>query len=114
MHYQAKAPKESEYQLCWEPTLEDASALLGALEQVFGRQMYAVPAAILNFLKELRGQVEEVEDDLQDAVKRYEQQEEATATRAVNEEQFQDAVAFLAQVWKGEKEATLAQVAAAR
>ena len=121
MHHRTKEPKASEYHLCWEPTLEEASVLLGALELVASDQktvslnfVSETRESVLDFLKELRRQVTEVEDELEDAVKRYEQRQESAATRLVNEEQLQEAVAFLGRVWAGEEEATLSQVAAAR
>lgn len=121
MHRQIKEPKASEYHLCWEPTLEKASVLLGALELVASDQktvslnfVSETRKSVLDFLKELRRQVAEAENELEDAAKRYKQQKEAAATRLVNEKQLQGAVAFLGRVWAGEEEATLSQVAAAR
>ena len=109
------SPKTDSY-LCWEPTLEEGRSLLTELEEAldFLCDLPGETAHMRGFREELRKQVISAEEELEESMKRHKERTEKATMRLVNEEQLQDAVKFLASVWKGEQEATLSQVAAAR
>jgi hypothetical protein len=108
-HRRIKEPNAAEYHLCWEPTLEEGRSLLLTLTN-----LNLESTEIASFVEELSNQVVDAEEELDEAIARHKKRTEQATTRLVNEEQLQEAVKFLTSVWKGEQEATLSQVAAAR
>lgn len=110
MYYGTKEPNESQYHLCWEPTLEEGRKVWEALDAG-----HIGGSAVQGLITHLEGEIDSVEMEFRKDTQRHKDQQAAATTRTVNEKQLQEAVSFLERVWKGEiTDATMEQIAAAR
>ena len=110
MYGRVKEPEAGDYNLCWEPTLEEGRKLL---EDLSGCGC-GFSASIQNLIAHLEKEIEYVEKEFESDVANYNERKTASELRTINEDQLQEAVKFLTAVWQGEIEATPVQVAAAR
>ena len=118
MYGREREPQAGDYNLCWEPTLEEGRLLLKQVRRLYAEASEATiltdGEAVEAFYLHLEKEIECVGKEFESDVANYNERKTASELRTINEDQLQEAVKFLTAVWQGEIEATAVQVAAAR
>ena len=120
MYRNRKAPEIENNHLCWEPTYTEGKGALDELKALFAdansgqvRLLSSYPA-VTTLMESMQEQVDLVEREHSMELEDWHSMNAKAQLRVVNEEQLQDAVQFLNEVFKGSRTATMEQIAAAR